>query len=1178
MKKFLTTTALFLIVMIIPTILNAYTTVTGNVSGQSWVNTETYYVSGGITVDNGSTLEIQEGTVIKFAANTYLFVYGTLIANGTASDNIVFTSSNDNSVGEVISGSSGLPNPGEWYMMSINGQGAYHGEGQFDYCMIRYGGKNYSGEQCNIYFYATEYGYLTNSTVEHSSTGGVRIQNCSNIVFDNNILSNNGTYGGQFTNSAIDITGCTVSDNNTEGINVSGAGALIENCNIYSNGSHGISGSGASYNITNCQINNNGGWAATMGNCDIKNYSGNSGTGNGYDAFSIYGTINQDLTLAASNIGFPVVISGNLVVSNAYTLTFNPGEVIKLNNGNLQVYGTLLADGTEIDPIVFTSFQDDTYGSDLNGDGPVSNPAPGDWYTVMLNGNSSYDGVGQFDHCIFRYGGKNYSGEQAIVYFYANTYGYIKNSVVEHSLSIGLRVHSSSNLEIAGNTINNNQTNGIDINSSSLAIENCVVNENASYGIYLSGGGTDIDNCQINNNGSWAVGLNNVDIQDYSGNSGSGNGYDAFYMYGTINQDLTLSEAGIGFPFVITGLLTVANGNTLTFPPGEIIKLTNGNIQAYGTLIADGALAEPIVFTSFKDDSYGGDLNNDGSVSSPARGDWYTVTINGNSSYDGVGQFDNCLFRYGGKNYSGEYATVYVYAANTGYFKNNSVEQSNSGAIKIHSTSNYEFNDNVLFDNTTYGAELYSSTVDILNHEIDNNGGLGLYVSSSTGLIDNCDITNCGSHGIYSSGSNYQITDCFINNNGGWAGKLDNSTIQNYTGNTGTGNGYDAFSMYGTINQDLILSEATIGFPLVINGNLVINNGFSLTFPPGEVIKLTNGNIQALGSLLADGTFDDPIIFTSFKDDAFGGDLNGDGDITVPEKGDWYTISLNGNSSYDGIGQFDHCLIRFGGKNYSGEYCEVYFYANTQGYINNSTISHSSTSGLIVISASGVEISNNTINDNNTYGVYLTGSSLEIDNCLINANGSHGVYLSGGGTNITDCQLSNNGGWAGKIDNVNIQDYTGNTGSGNGYDALSIYGTVNQDLTLSETITGFPLVFPGLVTVSNGVSLTFPPGEIIKLSNGNIQVFGTLNANGTSDDPVVFTSFKDDEYGGDLNGDGSVSAPAKGDWYTVTLNGNSSYDGVGQFDHCLFRYGGKNYSGENSQVYFYGNTLGYLKN
>ena len=82
----------------------------------------------------------------------------------------------------------------------------------------------------------------------------------------------------------------------------------------------------------------------------------------------------------------------------------------------------------------------------------------------------------------------------------------------------------------------------------------------------------------------------------------------------------------------VTGDLTVASGVTLTVEPGAVVKFDAGRsltVAGGATLDAQGTRAQPIVFTSVKDDGHGGDTNGDGDKTQPQPGDWARINANG---------------------------------------------------------------------------------------------------------------------------------------------------------------------------------------------------------------------------------------------------------------------------------------------------------------------------------------------------------------------------------------------------------------------------------------------------------------------------------------------------------------------------------------------------------------------
>ena len=89
---------------------------------------------------------------------------------------------------------------------------------------------------------------------------------------------------------------------------------------------------------------------------------------NGF-ATNVSGTISSNTVWTLANS--PYVVTGNVILDSGYTLTIQPGVIVKFDSLKcLQVGGTLTAIGTSGSPITFTSNQ--------------PNPAPGDWDIYYL--------------------------------------------------------------------------------------------------------------------------------------------------------------------------------------------------------------------------------------------------------------------------------------------------------------------------------------------------------------------------------------------------------------------------------------------------------------------------------------------------------------------------------------------------------------------------------------------------------------------------------------------------------------------------------------------------------------------------------------------------------------------------------------------------------------------------
>ncbi len=107
---------------------------------------------------------------------------------------------------------------------------------------------------------------------------------------------------------------------------------------------------------------------------------------------------------------------------------------------------------------------------------------------------------------------------------------------------------------------------------------------------------------------------------DWSGIAVQGSGSFLFnqttqvrYQVTSFSGTLAASQTWLGtFTYEVPTELTIPSGVTLTIQPGTVVKFGAGSgitVQSGGHLIADGTVAQPIIFTSINDGSFGGDTN-----------------------------------------------------------------------------------------------------------------------------------------------------------------------------------------------------------------------------------------------------------------------------------------------------------------------------------------------------------------------------------------------------------------------------------------------------------------------------------------------------------------------------------------------------------------------------------------
>jgi RHS repeat-associated protein len=855
-------------------------------------------------------------------------------------------------------------------------------------------------------------------------------------------------------------------------------------------------------------------------------------TPSGASATALPSTITENMTLTAA--GNPY--TGSPTIEAGVTVKAEPG--VRFNIGKMTVKGTLKAEGTAEEPVVFTS--------------SAKEPTPGDWTNIKFESGS---GGSVLDHAEVAYGAASEAGAVEI-----NTSSpTITHTVFRKNQSSAIMVPHGGSPEIAHDTFIENgyyyagrttlSYNATASETGEVNIHDNVVEGGGGPGITVSDtspGEVNVDNNTVENcsgvgisvsdtpttgaggslGGNIAKGNKEVGLS-YSGanipsniteNTLTGNNPNRISISGTVAHSETWGNEGGALGL---GEVTVAPGVTLTISPG--VTLLPGKLTVKGTLKAEGTSKEPIAFTS--------------GAKEPKPGEWSNIKLEAGS---GGSVIDHAEVNYGA---AGEIGAVEInFSSPT--ITHTVFRKNESSAIKVPHGGSPEIAHNTFIENGHYylGRSTidYTATasetgeVDIHDNVIEGSGGWGITVSD----------TSPGEVGInnnvveYCNGLGISVSDSPATGAGGTVG--GNSVI----GCSETGLSYSGTSIPGNITENTLIGNGGSNFLKVSGtvtssatwgkgagtislGEVTVATGVTLKVVPGVVVLPSS--IIVKGTLKAEGTFEEPIIFTSGAKE--------------PKPGEWSYIKFEPGS---GESVLDHAEVAYGASSEAGA-LEI---NASSPKVTHTVFRENQSAGIKVLHGGSPEIAHDAFIHN---GHYYFGRPTLVYNATVSEPGAvniHDNFVEGGGgdgINVTNNSAVGAGGTLSGNTVIGNEgtglsytgtdipgDITENTLSANTNNYISISGTVAHSSTWKKG--GTIVRGSGEVTVASGVTLSIKPGVIFLPSS--IIVKGTLKAEGTAEEPVVFTG---------------SSEESAGEWSYIKFESGS---GESVLDHVEVAYGG----------------------
>lgn len=563
------------------------------------------YRLSNMSVINGTHLTIQAGALFKFDYTTALSISGKLTAVGTSEAPIIFTSlSDDNVSGDSNNDANDTDaNANRWHGILFTSDS--DGESIIDYAQIKWA--NYTSNSAGLICKASS-PTLSNITISNSYFGA-RFEGAANPTFTGNTIGSS---------------------------TVTPIGMSFEASPTFSNNSFSTSD-------------------------------------NQYDAIGLLGgEMTSDGNIIPRNFtdipNVTYVLLNDITVPVGRTLSIDEGVVIKSLSGfDFIINGKLIVNGTEANPTVFTSVNDDNFGNplDTRNDGTNAIPAIGDMGGFYFSETSDPTSVINYATIKFGYYYQQYQYSQIfdtdINSHYTWWFYYdaaicvnrssptISNTTITDT-HVGFDIRGLAEPSLTNNTISNTTKAPI-----RLAVQSEPVFTNLTFN---------------------SVGLKALGI-----------------LPEVINYTDTLKPRDVaGFENITyyVSALIVNEGARVVFDPGLIIKVEPGTGMAvFGGLKINGTAEAPVTFTALADDNTGNspnvtdnDTQSNGNATDPNTSEWRDIVFHA-ASDDTFSSIDHAVFKYGG-----QYSAPVVWKNASASLSNSAIEFSESYGIYLENNSN----------------------------------------------------------------------------------------------------------------------------------------------------------------------------------------------------------------------------------------------------------------------------------------------------------------------------------------------------------------------------------------------------------------------------------------------------------------------------------------------------------